>query len=169
MMGECTLYTKRLVLREITEKDSKQIVSLRSNPYVYQYFKNPHKLTMSEHLRWYNDIYLHDNSLISWIGFLCNRGLEDSKPDSISVIGLFQAKKENDSTAELSYLVSEQYQGCGYASEALSEIEIWVRNNWHVEYALVEIHKDNVKSICFAKSMGFERVDDFEIYKKVLK
>ena len=48
------------MLKEITLDDTELIVQLRSEPEVYRYFLSPHRITVSEHIKWYTEHYLSD-------------------------------------------------------------------------------------------------------------
>ncbi len=149
------IYTKRLVLREISEDDTDIIVEWRTNPSTYKYFKNPHALSIEEHSNWFNNVYLKSRDMVSWM--CC---FQQEK------IGVFSIARKKEKYVEISYLLSTEYQGRGFAKEAVNAIEQWAIGHWNVEYSLAEIHKDNKNSIKFAESMGYLRESDFDIYKK---
>ena len=158
MGSKRTIQTKRLLLREITEKDTEQIVKWRSQPDVYQYFRSPHALTIEEHRRWYQNKYLPDECMMSWIALR----------NDISV-GLFHTRKLNKEMGEVGYLIDPEYQNRGYASEALVSIEKWMKDNWNIICLIAEIHNENVGSIKFIQSMKYDlylKKEKFELYRK---
>lgn len=155
--------TERLVLREIIESDANQIVTWRSNPEVYKYFTVSKKLTMTEHLNWYRNMYLLDSERIDMIA------LEKIKQIPIGVFGI--KKEAGGSCVEVSYLVDPQYQSRGYAREAMITLMCFAKEKWCCETAMAEIHKDNISSISFAKRLGFleeEKESDFIVMKMQL-
>lgn len=158
MNGGRTIHTERLLLREITDQDTEQIVKWRSEPDVYQYFKNPHALTAEEHMRWYQNKYLPDECMMSWIALRNNTS-----------VGLFHARKLNAEKGEVSYLIDPKHQKKGYASEALMCIERWMKNNWDIICLIAEIHSNNIRSIKFIQSMKYDlylKEENFELYRK---
>jgi len=156
--ADYTIVTERLILREICKDDTEIIVDLRSDPNVYRYFRCPHALTADEHNNWYNNVYLKSKSIVSWICRLQEKS-----------IGVFSAEKKTDTVVEISYLLAGEYQGNGFATEAVEAIEKWTQRHWKVEYAVAEIHKDNVRSIRFANSIGYINDSEFKMYKKKLR
>lgn len=144
-----TIKTNRLILREINKEDTATIVNWRSDPQVYQYFKNPHMLTDKEHLYWFQNIYLRDTRTISWIG------LTENTP-----IGVFSIKQVSLEQAEISYLIGRNFQKKGYAKEAVQSIIDWVSLNWKVLFLVAKIHSANIASQHFIETMGFVRVND---------
>lgn len=143
--------TERLFLREIRDDDTDFIVELRSDPEVYRYFKHPHRLTAEEHEEWYRKVYLRNENIIHWI---CEK-------DGVGM-GVFAAVRRSDSEAEVSYLVSKEYQRKGYAKEALKSMILWVRREWKSERIFAEIHQDNMVSRAFIQSLGFRVGNDGE-------
>ncbi len=152
--------TNRVKLVEINENSTDTIVEMRSNPKVYQYFKNPHKITRNEHIKWYESIYLNTSTYISWISYF-----EDVP------MGLFQIKRIDDDSAEISYLLKPEYQGKGFASEVVCEIEKWSHLKWGVSYVVAEVREDNRESLHFIKKMGYtldKKDGQFEQYRKYI-
>lgn len=155
MKASRTIQTERLILREIREDDTGFIVGLRSDPEVYRYFKHPHRLTVEEHEGWYREVYLQNDNIVHWI---CEK-------DGVG-IGVFAAARVSDSEAEVSYLVSGEYQRKGYAREALKSIILWVRRQWQPDRIIAEIHQDNTVSRAFIKSLGFYEANGEKIFLK---
>lgn len=153
-----TIRSKRLVLHEIKTEDTQDIVKWRSDPQVYQYFKNPHALTVEEHLQWYEDNYLKHSDILHWMCFV------NGVP-----AGLCGIKRINRESAEISYLLDKNFQHKGYAKEAVEAIIMWAREQWGLNVFLAEIHKDNIPSQLLVSSMGFinsQKTENFFIYKK---
>ena len=153
------LKSQRLELREITEKDTDFIVKLRANPDIYKYFSHPHAISRDEHVDWYKSVYLKDVTKLNWIALL--------RDNPIGVFGLNRVKGKN-MEAEIGYILSNEYYGHGYASEAIRTIVDWSRDNWGCKAIIAEIHKENVSSIRFVLRNGFkyEKSDEnFNIYR----
>ena len=63
------LQTARLIMRGITEEDTRAIITLRSDPNVYKYFVSPHQITEEEHLSWFKNNYIFNEDRLDWIAF----------------------------------------------------------------------------------------------------
>ncbi len=158
------LEAERLILGEITEKDTPLIVKWRSDPKVYRYFFSPHPLTAEEHLDWYKNQYLHQNNRVDWIAVEKVTG----KP-----VGIFGIKREKagDTETEVSYLLAPEFRGKGYAAEAVDRILKFASKQWLCHSAVARIHGDNQESIRFIGNLGFvwlETVGNFVTYRKTL-
>ena len=146
MSDEKCLRTARLTLREIEEKDAVFIVRLRSDPEVYRYFVSPHRITQEEHLNWYRNRYLQDNSRADWIA-------EDRDGKAVGVFGIKAGAK--DGSAEISYILAPEAYGKGYAREAVEAVMRFAAEERRITRFTAEIHKDNRASIRFAEKAGF--------------
>ena len=115
---------------------------------------------MESHLKWFNESYIYNKDRIDFVVWLKNPSTR---------IGIIGINRINDKTAEVSYLLDENFQGNGYASEVLGQLESYFSKEWNVVYFIAEIHKDNNKSISFVKKMGYSQNDmvgDFVIFGK---
>ena len=137
--------TERLIIRGIRDVDASKIVEWRSDYNVYRFFKNPHKITIEEHLSWFNSIYLYDNNRFD---FIC---IEKSSNNKIGVCGM--VIKEN--VAEINYLIAKEAQHRGYAGEAVKALIDCIRDICSIDKIIAEIHEDNVSSISLVKKLGF--------------
>ncbi len=156
------LSTERLLLKEITEKDTSLIVKWRSNPDVYKYFLSPYSLGAEEHLRWYYDKYKLDENCFNWMAII---------KKTESRIGVFGIRKNecNMQSAEISYILAPEYQRKGYAQEAVVQLMKFARYDWRCVEIVAEIHVDNQDSLRFARNLGFNyvgRKGEFALYKK---
>ncbi len=154
--------TGRLILKEITEKDTEVIIRLRSNPDVYKYFLSVHELTATEHIKWFKTQYLHDESRFDYIARV--------KGNNIA-IGVFGIKKMGQKIVETNYILNHLYRGKGYAHEAIFALLEFAKQEWECKTAIAKIHKDNNASIHFAESSGFNPVfqeGNFITYNKQL-
>lgn len=142
------LKTERLVLRGINESDTDFIIGLREKPEIYRFFTSPHKISKEEHLFWFQESYLKDINRIDWIGI-----------DSIKIpVGIFGIKRNAKTSidAEISYILSPDEYGKGYASEAVMRLIEYCKVEWNTKVLTAEIHIDNFESLRFAQRMGFE-------------
>ena len=155
--GFKTIETKRLVLRGIDVTDAELIVKWRSVPDVYKYFKSPHKITLEEHLNWYNFNYISNANRFDWI---CTEKMSRNR---IGVFGLYR-QKEN---VEVNYLLAPEWQHKGYAAEAIQALINFATIEWNNKQVIAEIHIENQPSIELVQKLGFElisRRDSFVIY-----
>ena len=153
-----TLRTERLTLRGIDETDTAEIVHLRAEPSVFRFFKSPHQITPAEHINWYSQKYLYDDSRFDWI---C---IENASGKKIGVFGLVK----DEDTAEVNYLLAKESQHNGYAAEAVTELMRYAADHWHCSRIIAEIHEDNQPSIGLAERLGFRLISyhkPFAIYE----
>lgn len=158
------LVTERLLLYEITEKDTSLIVRYRSDPEVYQYFLSPHPLTEEEHLNWFRNRYVLDETCFYWMAV---------RKDNGETIGIFGIKRQESelTSAEVSYILSPESQGKGFAREAVEGMIRFASKEWRCRDVSAQIHVENQKSAAFAKRLGFEcfgRKGKFELYRKMI-
>ena len=155
-MSDVRIETDRLILKEITLEDSDFIVRLRSNPEVYKYFKNPIKIDIESHNKWFNESYIKDDNRIDMLAIHKTTG------ENIGVFGIKRIiRMENESLyrglckAELSYILSADKIGNGFATEALEGIINEFKIIWKIRFFSAEIHKSNKESIRFIERLGF--------------
>lgn len=158
------ILTARLVLREITENDTNQIVEWRKNPDVYKFFRAPHEITYEEHMNWYTHVYLVDDLQVQFIA--------EEKANQIAV-GVFSVRKcrEKNDCVEVSYLLDKDAQGKGFGQEAVSGMLEYARVEWSVNKAIAEIHEENYSSQKMIQKVGFKlqnKRDKFLIYERQL-
>lgn len=157
------LITDRLRLYNIDDSDASDIVKWRSNPEVYKYFLTPKPITIEGHLNWYYNSYLKDINRIDWMAY-------DQADNRIGVFGI-KRNAEDMCMAEVSYILSPEWYGCGYATEAIEKIVCCYREIWSLKCVVAEIHEDNFLSRKFAERLGFKLDsinEHFAIYKRLL-
>lgn len=138
--------TERLILRGINESDATEIVEWRSDPEVYKYFKSPHKITIQEHFKWFNNCYLINEDRMDW---MC---IEKGTGKKIGVFGVVIAEH----TVELNYLLAPDAQHKGYATEAIKAIILHAKEKWPTKKMIAEIHKNNEASFRLIEKQGFQ-------------
>ncbi len=153
------LQTDRLILRGIREEDAPEIVKWRSDPEVYQYFKNPQKITIESHLNWFHTNYLQSENRFDW---MC---LEEETGKKVGVFGVVLSNED----VEINYLLASEAQHKGYAREAIGSLITYSHNLFDTKKVFAEIHKDNYPSIALVEKLGFvltETEANFLIYSK---
>lgn len=151
------IQTERLTLRGINDEDDLEIVEWRSDPAVYKFFKSPHKITLKEHLAWYNNSYLLNENRFDW---MC---IEKSSGRKIGIFGIVR----NEDVCEVSYLLAPEAQHKGFAAEAIKGLINYATKNWKIKKVVAEIHKNNQQSIALVMRLGFKAVsqnDPFTVY-----
>ena len=154
--------TARLKLRGIRREDAPYIVTWRSKPDNFRYFRAPHALSMEEHLQWFDDSYLKNENRCDWLAL---------KKTTDQPVGVFGLIRRDHGLVEINYLLDEREQGKGYAAEAVSMLLDYAKTEWGALTAVAEIHKENKTSIDFAIRMGFasiDKTDNFIQYRKNL-
>ena len=61
-------------------------------------------------------------------------------------------------TAEIGYGIASEYEGCGYATEAVSAITDWALKQPGVICIKAETEESNIASQCVLKKAGFEPI-----------
>ena len=138
--------SERLFLTEITENDAEIIVKWRSDYETYRYFLSPHKLTLGEHLNWFNISYLKNDSRTDYIASLKSTG------EKIGVFGIILS----GDTVEVNYLLGKDFRGKGYAREAVELLIDFTKAKFGSKTAIAEVHRNNLPSIALAKRLGFK-------------
>ena len=144
--------SERLLLRGIEEADAETIVRWRSDPQVYQYFKNPHEITIEEHLNWFKNSYNENKDRYDWMG------IEKRTNKKIGVFGLYREKTK----AEVNYLVAPDAQQKGFATEAIKQLISFAVSEWGCNEVVAEIHENNLPSLKLIEKLCFQLVS----YKK---
>lgn len=154
------LTSERLRFVDMSEEDAPFVIALRSEPDIYQYFINPHLITLQEHMEWYRNRYVFDANRFDWIAFSANG-------ERVGIFGVKRIDSKDDS-AEISYILSRDFYKKGYASEAVKRIIKFCRDEWKCSKIMAEIHKDNIQSFRLIERLGFIKsscTGDFEIWE----
>lgn len=145
------LTTKRLLLRQATQKDAEAIYAVFSDPKVTQF----HNL----------DTFTHIDQAIEVIerrtkGFESGRGIRwgiARKQDNrlIGSCGFTWNKDAN--AAEVGYELASQFWQQGIMSEALRAILQYGFETIKIEYVIAEVMLENVASSKLLQKLGFQR------------
>ncbi|TBW26564.1 GNAT family N-acetyltransferase [Gramella sp. KN1008] len=110
------LYTKRLLLNKLKDRDIPAIVAMASNKKISDLTRNiPHPYTENEAVSWLKSIA---SSYEKGIHYAFAIRLREKK----DFIGTISLKLKNDKNAELAYWVGEEYWNHGYVTEAAKHI-----------------------------------------------
>lgn len=150
-MNSANITTDRLILEELNESHSEAVVNLRNNEKNIIYFKNPNRITLKQHNEWYKKFYLNNDKRYDFVIKLKASG------EIVGTCGISNLDI-NHKTAEVSYLLSANHRGRGYATEAVLSLIEFGYVNWGITNFCAVIHKDNTESICFVEKMGFTKI-----------
>ena len=140
--------SERLLFREIELSDTQFIVDIRSAPEVYRYFISPHKITIEEHIDWFQNNYCLSKDRIDYIA------VEKTSNSSVGVFGIIITGDR----VEINYIVQKEFQNRGFGREGVICLLNYARNELHCVTAVAEIHQDNTPSLALAKGLGFTKV-----------
>ncbi|MFI3213229.1 MAG: GNAT family N-acetyltransferase, partial [Eubacteriales bacterium] len=144
---EDKINTERLKIRLLEEKDADFIVKMRNQKNIIRYFLSPHGITKEEHLQWFQTKYLVDNTYWKYIVEERNTG------NLIGNIGIRDIDVEK-SQAEVEYMFLEEYQGKGYACEAVAGLCNYATEQWGIKNFTAVIHVENKSSEKLVENLG---------------
>ena len=108
-------------------------------------------LTHPEQWEWYA-IWMIELKDGTHVGELCFKGLSE------------------DGSAEIGYGITENYQNCGYATEAVCAVVDWALRQNAINCVTAEVDKDNIASVRVLEKSGFEPTgrigEEGPIYRK---
>ena len=108
-------------------------------------------LSHPEQWEWYA-IWMVELKDGTHIGELCFKGIDE------------------DGSAEIGYGIEEEYQGCGYATEAVTAAISWALGQNDITCVTAEVGKDNLASVRVLEKSGLEPTGrlgkEGSIYKK---
>lgn len=152
MTEQIILESSRIILKEMKSSDAEMVVEMRSRPEAYRFFRSPHPITLQEHMEWFSNSYLKNDSRVEFVAV----EKENAEP-----IGLFGIRKldqcQGMERAEVSYLLKPAAQGKGYAGEAVLLLLQLAKEKWNVQKVIAEVHEDNAASIALAERLRFEK------------
>ncbi len=109
-------------------------------------------LTHPEQWEWYA-IWLIELKTGTHAGELCFKGIDES------------------GSAEIGYGIAENYQNCGYATEAVCAVVDWALKQNTINCVTAEVVKDNIASVRVLEKSGFKLTgrigEEGSIYSKV--
>lgn len=138
------LVSERLTFRQLTTKDAKAVLELRSNPETMKYIPRPLLTNIEEallHINMIND-KIEANIDINWAV------TEKNSDNCIGIMGFYRTKPENYRT-ELGYMILPQYHNKGYVSEAVNTL---------LDFAFNSLNFHSVEAIIDPKNIPSEKV-----------
>ncbi len=150
-MANIILETPRLILREFVPEDLAGLYRLyeeSDTTYIDPLSEDPdEELVILKN-------YIH--YIYGFYGFGLWAVCLKETGELIGRCGLHVMFIADDGEYELGYMVSKHYEGQGYAAEAVRAILEYAKEDLEAPRVVVKIHKDNERSIQFAKHLGFQ-------------
>jgi [ribosomal protein S5]-alanine N-acetyltransferase len=146
-----TLDTPNLFLREITDTDAQDLLSIHGN---------------AQHMKWFGSDPLKDVDGAKGLVKMFAKWREEPTsgtrwgiqlrgiPGLIGTCGLFRWNR-NWRTCVLGYEISPLHQGRGYMKEALAAVLAWGFREMELNRVEANVHPDNLASIAVLKWLGF--------------
>jgi len=145
-----TLKTNRLLLREISVDDSKEMFALRSNEINMQYIDRPRAKNEADALNYINVLTtaLKNNEGVTW-GITLK---DDNK--LIGTIGYWRIEKENY-RAEIGYMLSNNFHRKGLMQEAMEVVLNYGFNIMELHSIEANINPVNIASTKILEKNNF--------------
>lgn len=152
-----SLQSERLSLRKLSLDDAEEIFSLRSNDLVNKYIDRLKASDIDEASAFINkvNIGIANNKWIYWA--LCLK----NNPELIGTFCLWNINEE-ENKAEVGYELNPDYQGKGFAQEALSVVIDFGFNVMQLNKIEAYTHIKNTASTKLLEKFGFTRDIDEE-------
>ena len=147
--------TKRLIIRDLDFKDKENLFKIVWQKDVVRFMKdwsedNPHPESFHNYINWHQkqkdskDVYQNKRYAVT---------LKESD-ELIGMVGMGLEDTLNE--VEMAYFIDEDYQGRGYATEALEGLFEWCMNVSDISYMILTIDCANTASCKVALKSGFE-------------
>lgn len=156
------IQTERLILRQLRESDSDEILYLRSNPVINKYIRresNKQTKNIQDALDFIQRINrgIEINSSISWSITLKN------SPKTIGTICLWNFSNQNR-CAEIGYDLALDFQGKGIMNEAMQAVLTFGFDSLNLQKIEAFTHKENSSSQKLLVKNGFRlRAERFDV------
>lgn len=155
------LMTERLILRQLQNSDADNIFSLRSDRRVNLYIDRPKIIFLDDAKTFITKI----NEGISkgeWLYWAITINMDKNLAGTICLWNIF----EHSNSAEIGYELHPDYQGKGYASEALHKIIEFGFSKMKLGVLNAYTHMENQNSIHLLQKFNFTRAGKNEMNLK---
>lgn len=157
-LNEINFSTERLILRGIRLSDAKFMLKYRSNPQIYEYqYWKPQTLHEAEDFI-STKISKISNIPNTWyqVGIFI-KGFNELVGD----IGIHFIESDN-SEVEIGYTLSIEYQGKGYATEAVVGVINYLFSNINKHRVIASVDPTNIKSMALLERIGMRKEAHFK-------
>ena len=151
--------TNRLTLRKFTKDDAKIVSYNSQRPSVAHFMSDmilEDEKSAVEWIEWINGRF---NTSESFLAFAIERNEDKICIGFIAIA----PKAELNNEIEIVFLIADEYQNKGYASEAGKAIISWAFENCTLDYLVAIVKTDNVASQRVIEKIGYIRIDEREI------
>jgi RimJ/RimL family protein N-acetyltransferase len=149
------LKTDRIIIRDLERKDKDNLYKIVWQKNVVRFMRdwseyNPSPESFNDYIDWHQsrkesiDIYENKRYAVA----LANTD------ELIGIVGM--GIEDNLNEVEMAYFIDEEYQGRGYATEALINLLDWCFNVSDISYLILTIDCANKASCKVAEKAGFE-------------
>ena len=136
--------TKRLKIYPASQKQMEAFIAAQSVDILKAAYTEMLNGSLKHPMQWeWYAIWMIELKDGTHIGELCFKGLSD------------------DGITEIGYGIAEDYQGCGYATEAVNATATWALNQDNVKCVIAETELDNTASVRVLEKCGFVRTGTF--------
>ncbi|MEO8236569.1 MAG: GNAT family N-acetyltransferase [Flavobacterium sp.] len=136
--------TERLILRQITNEDVKEIFELRSNPETMKYIPRPLVKTTDDALE---HIAMIEEKIVKNVGI--NWGITlKGRPEILGIIGYYRIQPENY-RAEIGYMLLPEHHGKGIISEAVNRL---------ITYGFDDLKLHSIEAVIDPQNFASEKV-----------
>jgi [ribosomal protein S5]-alanine N-acetyltransferase len=136
--------TERLILRQITNDDVKEVFELRSNPETMKYIPRPLVKTIEDALE---HIAMIEEKIVTNVGINWGITLKD-QPKVLGIIGYYRMQPENY-RAEIGYMLLPEYHNKGIISEAVNRL---------ITYGFDDLNLHSIEAVIDPENFASEKV-----------
>lgn len=147
--------TDRLVIRDLERKDQEQLYKIVWQKDVVRFMRDwsehsPNPEAFNGYVDW------HQTQKDSTDVYECKRYAITLKEKDILIGSVGMGLEDTLNEVEMAYFLDEEYQGNGYATEALLALFDWCMQHSELKYMILTIDCANEASARVAERAGFE-------------
>jgi ribosomal-protein-alanine N-acetyltransferase len=146
------LTTERLILRQLSESDSVEILQLRSNPEINKFLARKPAKTLEDALSFIKSIIKNENEELFYWAIT-----KTGKEKLIGTICLFEFLSD-PKKCEIGYELLTEYQGHGIMIEAVNKIIEYASKTLQLKIIDAITHKDNQSSTALLLKLDFKQL-----------
>lgn len=149
------LETERLIIRDLEQKDAKQLFKIVWQKDVIRFMRDwsensPSEESFQGYIEW------HQTQKDSTDVYECKRYAITLKGKDMLIGTVGMGLEDTLNEVEMAYFLDEEYQGKGYATEALTALTDWCMKVSDLDYFILTIDCANEASCKVATRAGFE-------------
>jgi ribosomal-protein-alanine N-acetyltransferase len=148
-----TLYTERLILKEITKKDATVLFDMRRDPELMKYIDRPIPKSIEDI---YSLIEKMDKMKTTGEGISWGIFKKESPDEKIGNIGFYRIMAEHY-RAEIGYMLKAEEHRKGILFEAIQEVIAYGYNQMNLHSIEANINPSNIASRKLLEKAGFEK------------